>query len=159
MKYYFESEKRQKALKKILDSWIGTPFRHRTCVKGLGVDCIHYAGSVFQELGLVKDAMKIIKKFAGDYSPDWVYHKTDTKLLDGLKATFPIEEINDFEFTDIINGDILLTKVGKERGHSSIWFDGYLYHAVPGAGVVKENHKAYKRFKNVTTILRILEEE
>lgn len=34
-------------------SWIGTPFHHHACVKGVGVDCIHLAIGVCKMIGII----------------------------------------------------------------------------------------------------------
>lgn len=33
-------------------SWIGTPWHHHACVKGVGVDCVHLIVGVLDELGI-----------------------------------------------------------------------------------------------------------
>jgi cell wall-associated NlpC family hydrolase len=33
-------------------SWLGTPWHHRACVKGVGVDCVYLGVGVLQELGV-----------------------------------------------------------------------------------------------------------
>ena len=78
--WYFEPIERQLKLKASIDSWIGTPFRHRCGVKGLqgGVDCIHFVAEVFKEVGLI-DHYEVPK-----YAKDWHLHKTGERLLLGV---------------------------------------------------------------------------
>jgi NlpC/P60 family putative phage cell wall peptidase len=42
-------------------SWVGTPYHHYACVKGVGVDCAMLLVGIAREAGIV----------AHDWSPDW----------------------------------------------------------------------------------------
>lgn len=131
MKYYFEDEENQKHLKVILDEWVGTPFRHRCAVKGLGADCIHYVSAVLHELGIINfDNVKI-----PDYPPDWHLHNTQQLLLEEIHKHLNTEQVN---LNELMNGDIVLSHFGKAASHASIYFDEHLYHAINGIGVIKE---------------------
>lgn len=43
---------KQQQLITIARSWLGTPWRHNQCVKGLGVDCVNFVWAVAKEAGL-----------------------------------------------------------------------------------------------------------
>jgi len=131
MKYYFEDKKNQERLKKILDEWLGTPFRHRTGVKGQGADCIHFVAKVYDEMDIIEFALSDVP----DYSPDWHLHNTRQKLFEKIISTVPVEQV---PIDNLMNGDLVLSHFGKAASHTSVFFDGYLYHAITNIGVIKE---------------------
>jgi len=145
---FFDSEKKQKELLQILESWMGTPYRHRTAVKGRGVDCIHFVACVMMEAG-------VISKFnVPDYPSDWHLHHTDELLREGI-AQFPMSEEFDPGEVDPINGDILLFRYGRASAHSTIFFDNYIYQAVGYDEVRKNSLKLLKDEGRLTTGFRV----
>ena len=130
MKYYFEDKQKQDKLLGILESWIGTPYRHRAGVKGMGCDCVHLPIGVLTEMGL----MKVRKKDVPHYAPDYHMHKTRSMLVDSIAKHLSAEEITDGSF---MNGDILCFSFGKTAAHAGFWFNDYLYEAVDRIGVIK----------------------
>ena len=133
MKYYFDDVKNQEKLKTILDSWEGTPFKHRTCVKQKGVDCINFVAVVFVELGVFK-----MPKIPS-YPPDWHLHQTRGLLLEKIIQETSAQGLH-FDkvgFEHPLNGDLMTFFYGKSASHAAIYFDGYIYQAVVGVGVVK----------------------
>ena len=130
MKYYFENLEKQKQLKKILDEWIGTPFRHHCGVKGLGCDCIHFVGRVLEEVGLLSWRKDLIT----DYPRDWHLHNTRELLKEGIERELDVEEVS---LDSLMNGDIILSYYGKASSHSALYFDDHVYQAMDGIGVVK----------------------
>jgi len=129
---YFDDEKKQKELLKILKSWEGTPYRHKTGVKGKGVDCIHLTGYIMVEAG-------VIPKFTvPDYASDWHLHRTSELLIDGI-SQFPNVEKFDPKTTTLMNGDILIYKYGRASSHTAVYFDGYIWQAIGGDEVRKNS--------------------
>jgi len=128
--YYFESIQKQYELKQILDSWIGTPYRHWCGVKGQGADCIHFVARVFEEIG-IKEKFKIER-----YAPDWHLHNTNEKLLNGIFEQLKVEDVG---YENPISGDVILFHFGKASSHAAVYFDGYIYQAINGIGVQKIN--------------------
>ena len=126
---YFESLEKQKQLKRILDEWLGTPFRHRCGVKGLGCDCIHFVARVFEELGYLVWRKDLIP----NYPKDWHIHNTREILIEEiLKAGGKRVQLS-----DLINGDVVLYHFGKASSHAGIYFDSYVYQALDRVGVRK----------------------
>lgn len=123
MKYFFEDIENQKKLKKILDEWVGTPWRHRCGVKGKGADCIHFVARVLEELGLLIWRDGLIP----DYAPDWHLHNTRELLKDALEKEVRGEWVN---IENPMNGDILLSHYAKAASHAGFYFDGYVYQAI-----------------------------
>jgi NlpC/P60 family putative phage cell wall peptidase len=142
MAMYFETEERQQELKKVLDSWVGTPYRHLSGVKGMGCDCIHFVVRVLEEIGFVPFEIPW-------YPRDWHMHRSDERLMDGIRKQLPHEEIGNLD--DPRNGDIALFRFGRAISHAAIYFDDHIYHAVDGIGVVRTHwmEKAWHRRKNL----------
>lgn len=149
VEYYFESIKRQKELKRILDEWLGTPFRHLCGMKGLGCDCIHFGARVFEELELLTDIV------ISDYPKDWHLHNTRELLKEGLIKNLNVEKV---ELSDLMNGDIILSHFGRAASHVGIYFDGYVYQALNDIGVRKINFNDKKFRERMRFAYRILKE-
>lgn len=128
IKYFFEVKENEISLKRILDEWLETPFRHRCGVKGKGCDCIHFVAKVLEELGIIKWRKDLIP----DYPRDWHLHKTRELLYESLIKELNVEKAN---FDSLINGDIILSHYGKASSHASFFYGGYVYQALTGMGV------------------------
>lgn len=137
---YFDNIEKQKLLKKILDEWMGTPFRHKCGVKGLGCDCIHFAARVAEESGF----LIWYKDLIPDYPKDWHIHNTRELLKEGIEKNLNVKRIGLFNFK---NGDIILFHFGKASSHIGFYYDGYIYQALTKIGVCKINFadKAFKK--------------
>lgn len=127
---YFENIEKQRLLKKALEDWIGTPFRHHCGVKGLGCDCIHFVARVFEEVGFLTWHKNLIP----NYPKDWHIHNTRELLAEKILENSNIEEIG---LSKVKNGDIVLSHYGKAASHVGIYFDGYVYQALNKIGVRK----------------------
>lgn len=130
MKYYFDNPSKQAELKRIMESWLGTRFRHHCGVKGLGCDCINFVARVFEELGTLRWRKNLIP----DYPKDWHLHNTRELLLERLVKELPVVPA---DLAAPMNGDILLSHYGQAASHAAIYFDGHVYQAVNGIGVVR----------------------
>lgn len=130
MSNYFDDPAKQAQLKQIMDSWLGTPFRHHCGVKGLGTDCAHFVCRVFEEMGLLKWRKNLIP----DYPRDWSSHDTRELLLERLAKEFNIAPA---DLDAPMNGDIIVGHYGRAAGHVMIYSDGHIYHAADRVGVVK----------------------
>lgn len=154
MQLFFESKERQDRLKIILDSWLGTPWRHHTGVKGRGTDCIFFTARVYQEMGIISEFEVM------DYAPDWHLHRSNEYLYEGIINQSPCVEIENARKdnlpNDLMNGDLVLYKYGRASAHSGIYFDGYIYEATRfSGGVVKTHWKIEK--DRLTHVFRPLE--
>lgn len=127
---YFENIEKQRLLIKVLEDWIGTPFRHHCGVKGLGCDCIHFVARVFEEVGFLTWHKNLIP----NYPKDWHIHNTRELLAEKILENSNIEEIG---LSELENGDIILSHYGKAASHVGIYFDGYVYQALNKIGVRK----------------------
>jgi cell wall-associated NlpC family hydrolase len=86
-------------------SWVGTPFRHSTRIKGLGVDCANLLVAAFA--GLVDVTFP-------PYSPDWFLHSDRERLLEviSLHAT----RVD----APLALGDIATFRFGRAVSHAGI---------------------------------------
>ena len=128
IKYYFENAEKQEELKRILDEWKDTPFRHRCGVKKLGTDCIFFVARVLEELNILK--MPEIP----EYPPDWHLHQTQKLLVEGILQHLNVENV---DFNNLLNGDLVLYFFGKAASHASIYYDDHTYQAVNDIGVIR----------------------
>lgn len=62
-------------------TWLGTPWRHRACMRGVGVDCVRLAEGVCKALGLLDSAYE-----PSMYSPEWNLHRNEELLQEALQA-------------------------------------------------------------------------
>ncbi len=153
MIYYFENIDESNKLAKIMNEWVDTPFKHRTCVKGLGCDCIHFVGGVFEEMRLCK----VSEISVPDYPTDWHYHNTREALAESLEREFNVHRVS--VDGKLINGDIILSHYGKASSHSGIYHDGYVYQAINGVGVKRINFKDKKFRKQMKFAYRLLADQ
>ena len=133
MSYYFEDPEKQARLKTILESWVGTPYRHASCVKGLGCDCIHFIIGVFKEFGIVKIDLKKIP----NYPRDWHLHNTRELLSESIEKMDHGVSVTKVGVDNPVNGDVLLSHYGKAASHAAIFFDDYIYQSIANIGVCK----------------------
>lgn len=150
MQYYFEDIEKQEKLKKILDEWLNTPFRHHCGVKGLGCDCIHFVVRVLEEIGLLKWHKNIMP----DYPRDWHLHNTRELLAEGLEKELDIKKVS---LNRLKNGDIILFHYGKAASHAGIYYDEHVYQSITNVGVCSihfQDRKMKQRMKFAYRIIK-----
>lgn len=97
-------------------TWLGTPFHHRQCIKGIGVDCVNFAHAVYDAFGLLPPRFSM---------PDYTLNPTGRELVDALERLMaPVKQ------QDIQPADLILIApaevprhvgiVAELRGHPSI---------------------------------------
>ena len=146
MKYYFEQPENLVRLRKALDEWIGTPYRHGQDRKGVGVDCINFVVSSLAESGGM-DKVKI-----PDYAERWMFG--DRALLrDGLSNSGLFEELP-WNVTPM-NGDVMLFHFGKQLSHSALYLDNFLYHVWASKGVVSTPFGDARMMARLEVIFRL----
>ena len=128
MEIYFKNKERKDRLLEVLESWRGTPYRHHTGVKGLGVDCAYFVGCVLKEVG-------VIEQFdVPEYPIDFHMHIPKEIYVQHFR-NHPLTI--DVGFKNPIDGDILIYKYGKIASHSAIYFDNYTWQPRARVGVEK----------------------
>lgn len=149
MIYYFEDPEKQRALERILEEWVGTPFRHHCGVKGRGVDCIHFGVRVLEETGAVPVRSWGIPK----YVKDWHLHNAKELLYEGLCASGRFIELP--MDTEKMNGDVILYKFGRVTSHLAIYCNGHVYNSVTNLGVLKMNIQDQGILARPTHLMRV----
>jgi len=135
---YFADGKTWTRYKKILFSWIGTPYRHLTMVKGRGADCTLFIAAVLIEA-------KVMSRIEYDYYPkDWHIHTTEEKVLDGFFRHMTTGCFPGFTFARLDTGhpkhrgDILTfstTSTGVSN-HAGVYLgDDKMIHSIEQRGV------------------------
>jgi len=149
---FFDSEERQASLKTVLDSWLGTPWRHWAGMKGAGADCIHFVVRVLEETGAVDRRYLAIPHYAAD----WHVHRDRELLLEGLRKIPNLVEVG---IEEPQNGDLILFKFYKATSHAGFYFDGRLYHSVMNIGVIASPWTERIWHKHRSHGFRVMEEE
>lgn len=93
-------------------TWLKTPYHHKACVKGEGVDCAQILKAVFVAVGLIDDFD------AGDYPPDWMMHRSEDRFRDYVRR-----HADQISADEILPGDVALYRVGKCFAHGAIIVD------------------------------------
>lgn len=114
--------------------WLGTPFVHQACLKGVGVDCANLVLGISQTLGLVDPAYR-----APVYHPAWHVHMPGewlwTTML-SLGATA-------LAVADATAGDVVLVKWPgcRSHGHCAVLMPhGQMLHAMVHHGVTMQDY-------------------
>ena len=129
-------------MRKIMSSWLGTPYRHCTMVKGRGADCTLFIGACWLEHGVLKDVTWDY------YSKDWHIHTQEEKVMDGLYEHFCHHANDGFmvlrlgKDAPLIRGDLIafaLAKTGVSN-HAAVYLGPteqgkLMLHAVQSKGV------------------------
>jgi cell wall-associated NlpC family hydrolase len=59
--------------------WLRTPFAHRQCCKGAGVDCAHFIYGVARNAGVAPELA------IEEYPPDWYLHRDEERFLNWIE--------------------------------------------------------------------------
>lgn len=127
-------------------SWVGTPHKHYTMKKGLGVDCGLFIMGVYHNVGVIKAEMP---KF---YPHDWAYHGPIGEVFLGIIEKYCLEIPKE----QLKMGDTIVYRFGKCLSHGSILIEGdMVVHSEVNIGVTITNRKNtnwYKREKVYYTL-------
>jgi cell wall-associated NlpC family hydrolase len=107
-------------------TWLGTPWRHRGRIKGVGVDCAQFVIKCYAGAGLIDDFD------TGEYPRDWHIHRNEERFL-----TFVPRFAREIAERDVGPGDLILCRIGRVFSHGVIvttWPQGI--HAAVNAGMV-----------------------
>lgn len=111
-------------------AWVGTPYRHQACRKGVGADC----------LGLVRGAWRIVYRaepeLPGPYAPDWAEAGGGDPLLEAARRHCRWREPGD---PAIGPGQLIVFRWRADMAakHCGIAVDGARFvHAYQGHGVL-----------------------
>jgi len=149
MKPYFTTKERQEELRRAVSAWDGTPFKHFSNVKGLGVDCNHYVLSVYRLAGFH------VKIKLEPYAQDRHLHVAQEVLLTHVRSIDVLKEVNK---NNPVNGDLLLYKFGLATSHPGIYCDGRICQSILRAGACSRTSFNEPMFnKRLTYVFRPME--
>jgi hypothetical protein len=112
-------------------TWIDTPYRGWSCMKGCGCDCMQLLAGVFLNTGHVtKEALAAL--IPQTYSLNIGQHKEDTEYIDGVGKF--MQEIPEAE---VKPGDVVMYKLDLAFTHAAIVVEWptYIIHALARHGV------------------------
>lgn len=121
------TDKQRAAVVNETKTWLGTPYKGWSCLKGHGVDCGQLLYGVYHAAGLIP-----VLKLPRDYSLQVSLHRASTEYVD-LVATY-FSEITEAE---VKPGDIVVYQLGLAYAHAAIVVEwpNYVIHAVGRHGV------------------------
>jgi cell wall-associated NlpC family hydrolase len=93
-------------------TWLRTPWHHRACCKGAGVDCVFFLAGVYNAVGLtdIKDAD------IPYYPADIMLHRSEETVLNVISRYAR-------EVEEPLPGDAILWKFGRIFSHAAIVVD------------------------------------
>jgi cell wall-associated NlpC family hydrolase len=166
MEPYFANDKIWNNFLTIVKSWLGTPYRHLTMVKGGGADCALFIGACWLEAG-------ILKELTYDYhARDWHIHTKDERVIESLFKHFANHAAPGFEVKRMskrvqkIRGD-LLTFATTPQGignHASIYLgkvylgkNDMMVHSIDSRGVSYFQFKGFfeRKFIGLFRIIKV----
>ena len=108
-------------------SWLGTPYHHQACVRGVGCDCLGLVRGVWREIYGVEPNV------AMNYSRDWAEASGIESMLDGASR-----HMTAISSAEISPGDVVVFRlrphtVAKHAG--IVTSDTTMIHAMEGGPV------------------------
>lgn len=122
-------------LNKCVLSWKGTPHMDGQCMKGRGVDCVHFVAAVLDELEGTTTLVPKKAKLTGVFS-----REESMKVCRAIARAHDHTTLHHPKATDIMPGDVLVVAAepnGSSPGHVMIAGveDGSAWHVTSGSGV------------------------
>lgn len=111
-------------------TWEGSPWHHRACVKGVGVDCVRLLEAVAKAVGLLPEAWEV-----PEYSNEFHLHNTTEILLQVLADLGCLPVPLDARQP----GDLVTMQYGRVSSHTAILVatdPDYILHAASDVGRV-----------------------
>jgi cell wall-associated NlpC family hydrolase len=93
-------------------SWLGTPYHHQACVKGVGADCAQMPLAVYAAAGLIPETA------VGDYSPQWFLHRSAELYLAWVERF-----AREVAPQQIGPGDFAVWRFGRTFSHGAVIAD------------------------------------
>jgi len=146
----FADKQMESILYEELKSWIRTPYRHWSGVKGKGCDCIHLVVNVLKVVDAFNGAAIVIPK----YSPDWHLHRGEPLMKNFIEKMLPSILITDR--TKAKNGDVVLFKYGRQAAHCGIYYEEEIYQAINEMGVHTRQYTDKDFYDRVKYIYRTI---
>lgn len=116
-------------VEQICREWEGTPYRHGRCLKGSGVDCLHFAASVLDELYGTEHG-KNLKSLP----PDACIHNKAGILAAGRRLFTCYPNMERVDRGSVMSGDLVIFGRDSEINstqHLAVVGAGRIWHASP----------------------------
>ncbi len=132
--YFLNRPDRVATLRAECESWIGTPFRQNSHVKGAGggVDCANFCASCMLAIGAV--SAEIVVPL---YELNHAEHSSESQLrawFDRPEVRARVRLLDEDE--PHVDGDFVFPKVGRTEHHLGFRLGPLVYHVVRPAGAV-----------------------
>jgi hypothetical protein len=134
-------------------SWIGTPYRGWSKLKGCGVDCGQLLIGVYEAAGFFDPGYITTPK---DYSLQVAQHREDTEYIETVEKY--MREITEAE---VLPGDVVVYKLGLAFAHAAIvisWPE-YCIHAMARNGVTGAHGIDHPRLRKTERKFYTLKDE
>ncbi|RLA02590.1 MAG: hypothetical protein DRQ42_00170 [Gammaproteobacteria bacterium] len=123
--FYFDKPENIDKLSQAIKGWQGTPWMLNARIKHRGADCSNYVAGVLVDSG-ARNRILI------PAHSDWYFlHTKDDVLVDGTINL----GVENGDFNNPKDGDIIMYKVGKSIAHTGIYLKGTVHHSLYGMGV------------------------
>ena len=132
---YFIDPLRVARLQAVCESWLYTPFRQRSCIKGPGggVDCAGFVPACYLEIGAIRESVAI-----PPYNVDHGAHNTQSLLRDWFERPDVRRRVRRVDEDEAhLDGDMVFPKVGQSIHHIAIRIGNSVYHVWRPAGVCR----------------------
>jgi hypothetical protein len=139
-------------LRAVCESWLYTPFRQRSHVKGPGggVDCAYFVSSSFLEAGAVDEQIAV-----PHYDLDYAEHNVHSLLRDWFEQPKVRERIRRVDEEEPhLDGDMVFPEIGQCVHHIAIRIGNVVYNVWRPAGVQR---MAVSQLKLARSRYRIME--
>jgi cell wall-associated NlpC family hydrolase len=90
-------------------TWLGTPYHHQACLKGVGADCAQMPLAVYAAVGLIPRVQ------VGDYSPQWFLHRSAERYLEWVERL-----AREITLAEVGPGDFAVWRFGRTFSHGAI---------------------------------------
>jgi NlpC/P60 family putative phage cell wall peptidase len=118
-------------------SWIGTPYHHQACLKGVGCDC----------LGLLRGVWRAVIGTEPETPPPYAADWAEASGEETLRAA-ALRYLSEIPLSEIAGGDVLLFRMSRTAPakHCGIATDGeHMVHAWTGRSVCETPLGAFWR--------------
>lgn len=139
------------AIVKEAKTWLGTPYRGWSCVKGVGTDCGQILYGIFHHLGYLP-----VIALPKDYSLQVSQHRASTEYIALVNQYFV-----DIPEAKALPGDLVIYKLGLSYAHAAIIVEWprYIIQAEARHGVSGAHGTKSPLFKGAERVFRTLRTE
>lgn len=130
--YFVRHPDQVATLLEVCRSWRGTPFRHRSLVKGPqgGVDCAGFVGAAFAEIGAIPRTISV-----PPYELDHARHRDDSVLRDWFERAEVRPHVRRVDEDEPhLDGDMVFPTVGRTEHHLGLRIGAWVYHIARPSG-------------------------